>query len=103
MAARRARAWAWAALAFLAASSCARSPPPLTGEQVQALSRADTYLAGEVKALRRDAVLDEGGLATAVGGALAGLGGAALALSWLPPPALNVFDGSLAAIFAVVS
>lgn len=55
-----------AAAAALCLLGCA-SKGPLTAEQLQLLQRGDTYLAGEVKQLKRDAVLDAGGLATAVG------------------------------------
>jgi len=55
-----------AAAAALCLLGCAPRAP-LTPEQLQLLQRGDTYLAGEVKQLKRDAVLDVGGLATAVG------------------------------------
>jgi WD40 domain-containing protein len=56
-----------AAALCLFGGACAPKPP-LTPEQLQLLQRGDTYLSGEVKSLRRDVVLDAGGLATAVGG-----------------------------------
>jgi len=60
-----------AAAAFAAlgcgAAGCARPPGALTEAQVKALAKEGAHLTGEVARLRRDAVLDEGGLATAVG------------------------------------
>jgi uncharacterized membrane protein YphA (DoxX/SURF4 family) len=42
------------------------------------------------------------GLMTPLSGSLAALATLGLAFSWLPPPALNLFDAALPAVFAVV-